>query len=265
LTARGHVDGQPLNSYSMDEYNGQLRIVTEQSSWSTGSAHSLYVLSDDAHGHLTTTGELDNVGDSESLRSVLFVQDRAFIVTFKQVDPLFAIDLSDPTHPQSLGELTMPGFSTYLYPLDADHLIGIGQGQSTTESWNFHTVQVSLYNVSDLSHPTLVDQVLYDSGYTYSDALYDPHAFSYFSEPGVLAIPLNSWVDYNGNQNSLAVLQVDPTLGFIELGQVSHDSAVQRSLRIGDNLYSIATNDLKIVNLLHPTQIIADVPLPAAP
>jgi uncharacterized secreted protein with C-terminal beta-propeller domain len=275
FAAAGHVDGRLLNSYSLDEFNGRLRVVAENQrstdttvdrgtfteTWPTLiTTHSLYVLSDDGAGNLNVTGELDNIGDNESLRSVLFVQDRAFVVTFRSVDPLFAIDLSDPANPVNRGELTMPGFSTYLYPLDRDHLIGVGQGPSTTDSANFHTVQVSLYDVADLTHPTLLDQKLYDSGYTYSDALYDPHAFSYFPESGVLAIPLNSW-GFCGGQDTLAVLQVNPDAGFTELGAVSHDSNVQRSLRIGDNLYSIAANDMKIVNLLHPTQVIADVRL----
>src|SRR5262249_33466472 len=157
------------------------------------------------------TGELDNIGDTESLRSVLFVQDRAFVVTFKQVDPLFAIDLSDPDHPVSKGELVMPGFSSYLFPLDHDHQIGIGQGQGA-QVGNFHTIQISLFDVGDLSNPKLVDQKLYDAGQgsVSSEAQYDPHAFSYFAEQGVLAIPsmTYSWTA-PAQQNDLLVLKVD--------------------------------------------------------
>ncbi len=281
--AVGHIAGTPLNSDAIDEYNGQLRVVTETDTWPTAVAgvtndlifrqisgptmsHTLYVLGD-SDGQLSVTGELDNVGDGESLRSVLFMQDRAYVVTYQQVDPLFAIDLSDPAHPTSDGELVMPGFSTYLFPIDADHVIGIGQGLGA-QAGNFHTLQVSLYDVTDLSNPTLVDQKIYDTaswGSVTSDAQYDPHAFSYFADRGVLAIPseTSDWSDGSVTENDLIVLKVDPAGGFTELGQVAHDSAVLRSLRIGDNLYSLAQGDLKIVNLENPSQQIADVVFPA--
>jgi uncharacterized secreted protein with C-terminal beta-propeller domain len=276
FAAAGHVDGAPLNSYSVDEYNGQLRVVTTKTvyqTWGPGDVHimviippvivnTLYVLSD-VGGQLTVTGSLTNIGVGESLRSVLFKGDRAYVVTFRQVDPLFAIDLSDPANPVVAGELVLPGFSTYLYAIDRDHLIGIGQGQGT-ESWNFHNVQISLFNVADLANPTLVDQEIYQSGWTTSDALYDPHAFSWFAEQGVMAIPLDSWGDSSGTRNNLLVTQVDPETGFTELGQVAHSTGVWRSLRIGENLYSLAEGDLKIVELMNPAHVIADVVMPGS-
>jgi uncharacterized secreted protein with C-terminal beta-propeller domain len=265
--ASGQIDGHPLNSYAIDEYHGQLRVVTENATYATGysTTHSLLVLTDTGTS-LAVTGQLSDIGNDESLRSVLFMQDRAFVVTFKSVDPLFAIDLSNPDHPASLGELVMPGFSTYLYPLDHDHLIGIGRGEGA-QAGNFHTVQVSLYNVADLTHPSLVDQKLYDTsdttgwgGSVTSIAGDDPHAFSYFADAGILAIPLASWG--SSSQNDLALLRVNPTHGFTALGDVTHASPVQRSLRIGDNLYSIASGELKIVKLLAPSIIVADIMLP---
>jgi uncharacterized secreted protein with C-terminal beta-propeller domain len=279
LAATGQISGTPLNSYAIDEYNGQLRVVTEQQqqqvftpgevvstifrTWQPPVVtHTLYVLSD-VNGTLTTTGELDGLGDGEDLRSVLFEQDRAYVVTFRQVDPLFAVDLSDPAHPKQTGELVMPGFSTYLYPLDRNHLIGIGQAPGN-QSWNFHNVQVSLYDVSNLAQPKLVDTEMWGAdGSAYSDAQYDPHAFSYFAESGVLAIPISSWSNGgSGNPNELAVLKVDPSKGFRDLGDVVQDTTVQRSLRIGDDLYSVAQGDVKIVEMMHPDHVIADVALP---
>ncbi len=264
--AAGQVSGMPLNSYSMDEYNGQLRIVTESNN-DGQLTHALYVLSDTGSS-LAITGTLSDIGDGESLRSVLFYQDRAFVVTFRTVDPLFAIDLSNPSHPQNVGDLVMPGFSTYLFPIDRDHIIGIGQGQGAL-STDYHTVQISLYDVSDLSNPTLVDQKLYDTststafGEVTSAAQYDPHAFSYFADQGILAIPLDSWGGNAGTENQLAVLHVDLAAGFTELGLVSQTFSIERSLRIGDNLYSLSQGDLKIVNLQNPSDVIADVTLPA--
>lgn len=260
FAAAGQVNGTPLNSYAMDEYNGQLRIVTE--SWSGGLRHSLFVLTETA-GELAITGQLDDIGNNESLRAVLFVEDRAFVVTFRQVDPLFAIDLSDPANPVNRGELVMPGFSSYLFPIDRDHLVGIGQAGAFAGG-----VQVSLYNVADLTHPTLVDKAIFDSGtgwgwWTSSAAQYDPHAFSWFPDQGILAIPLDSWRD--SEKSHLAIFELDLETGFTDLGRIDHDSAVKRSLRIGGNLYSLSENELKIVDLAHPDQLITQVLFPLAP
>jgi uncharacterized secreted protein with C-terminal beta-propeller domain len=215
------------------------------------------------------TGSVADIGHGESIKSVLFVQDRAFVVTFLQVDPLFAIDLSDPANPQSMGELVTPGFATYLYAVDTNHLIGVGRSPGS-DLWHNGGVQVTLYDVSDLAHPVVTDQKIYPGsnsawGSADSAAIYDPHAFSYFAEDGVLAIPLDTWGDTNPSVYTLEVLKVDPASGFTGLGEVTHDSQVQRSLRIDGKLYSLAQGDLKVVDLLNPAHVIADVTLPGSP
>lgn len=269
--AVGHVDGWMLNSYSMDEFNGQLRVVTEMYSPTLGKTHSLFVLTDTGD-ELAITGSLTGIGNNEDLRSVLFVEDRAFVVTFRRIDPLFAIDLSTPDTPINMGELHVPGFSTYLFPVDRDHLIGVGHGEGFSGIQN--TVQISLFNVADLTNPTLTDAKLFQmtSGYVSSGAQYDPHAFAYFAgfgaveNGGILSLPINSrsWQDYT-QQSQLVVMQLAPDLGFAELGRVTHTTAVDRSLRIGDNLYSFAENDIQIVDLVNPSNIIAQLLLPAPP
>jgi uncharacterized secreted protein with C-terminal beta-propeller domain len=186
------------------------------------------------------------------------------VVTFENIDPLFAIDLGDPDNPVSLGKLEVPGFSTYLYPIDHDHLVGIGRG-TIDGSQDFHHVQISLFDVSDMEHPAVVDQDVFESSdWINSNTLYDPHAFAYFADEGVMAIPLSSgsgnWCGDYANQ--LLVEKIDPEKGFTELGRVTQDGEVLRSLRIGDNLYSISTTDLEIVNLMQPEKVVAEVVLP---
>jgi uncharacterized secreted protein with C-terminal beta-propeller domain len=267
FAAAGKVEGLPLNSYSMDEYEGKLRVVTTRTATAslTGNlvqislspVNDLYVLSE-ADGKLTVTGSVTNIGVGERVQSVLFKEDRAYVVTFRQVDPLFAINLGDPANPVVEGELVVPGFSSYLYAIDREHLIGVGQVMTS----GVQNVQVSLFNVADLAHPVAVDQDVYRSGWTTSGAQYDPHAFSWFADQEVLAIPLDTWGTDNSTRNNLLVLQVDADTGITELGRVSHSTRVLRSLRIGEYLYSLAEGDLKIVELMNPTDVVADVMLP---
>ncbi len=125
LSATGRVDGQLLNQFAADEYDGFLRVVTTGRMWSSGQ--SLFVLQQEGK-QLKTVGKVENLAPRERLHSVRFIDDEAFVVTFRRVDPLFAIDLSDPTKPVVAGELKIPGFSDYLQPLDENNLLGIGRG-----------------------------------------------------------------------------------------------------------------------------------------
>jgi uncharacterized secreted protein with C-terminal beta-propeller domain len=260
LVAGGQVGGMVLNSYAIDERDGRLRVVTEERGEGGLLTHSLYVL-EQVGTTLKVVGAVGGMGLNEQIRSVVFTDDRAFVVTFRRTDPLFAVDLSSPDNPVVVGELVMPGYSTYLYPVDANHLIGIGV--------NGRALQVSLFDVTDLSHPVLQDQKLYEDGWggVASLAQYDPHAFAYFAGQGpvagggVLAIPASRWA--TGGQ-SMIVLALDPATGFTELGQVAHTSSVQRAIRIGANLYSVADTSMKVVDLLDPSRVFGEVALPSS-
>jgi uncharacterized secreted protein with C-terminal beta-propeller domain len=263
------VGGTPQNSYAADEYQGRLRVVTTFTHIVPNpnpalhniitTTNTLYVLTDTGDT-LQVTGSLTGLGaPGDSVRSALFSQDRAFVVTFGETDPLFAIDLSQPDNPVATGEVELTGYSSYLYAIDRNHLIGIGYGPACNATFA-NTPEISLFDVSDLQHPQLVDQRLYNTTWGRSAAQNDPHAFSYFAQPGVLAIPLQSGPTLS--QNHLLVFKVDPARGFIELGTVDQSAWIFGSLRIGNNLYSLSTADLKIVNLLHPDQLVADIALP---
>ena len=124
--AQGEVPGNILNQFAMDEYNGYFRIATTESSYNGDTyqtTNDVYILD----ANLKEVSSLKNIAPGESIYAVRFLGDRAYLVTFVEIDPLFALDLSDPQHPQVLGELKIPGYSTYLHPYDETHIIGIGR------------------------------------------------------------------------------------------------------------------------------------------
>lgn len=179
----GEVTGQALNQFSMDENNGYFRIATTKNqTWPQfaeddrkASYNNLYVLDKD----LKTVGSVENLAEGEQIYSVRFMQDRAYMVTFKQMDPLFVIDLKDPKAPKVLGKLKIPGFSNYLHPYDENTLIGLGRDTKENE-WGGATnggVKLSLFDVSDVENPKEIDSyVIGDSGAS-SIALDDHKAF----------------------------------------------------------------------------------------
>jgi uncharacterized secreted protein with C-terminal beta-propeller domain len=123
--ASGEVPGSVLNQYSMDEHKGYFRVTTTQHGWWTGGDdfNNLYVLDED----LQLVGKVEDIAPGERIYAARFLGDRCFLVTFENIDPLFAIDLTDPAHPIVVGELILPGYSQFLLPYDENHLIGIGK------------------------------------------------------------------------------------------------------------------------------------------
>ncbi|MBI3467480.1 MAG: beta-propeller domain-containing protein [Planctomycetes bacterium] len=280
LEASGEVPGQVLNQFSIDEQGPHLRVATTTEGWENGTGHSennVYVLAEEGDD-LNVVGSLEDLAPGERIYSARFFDDHGFVVTFRQVDPLFALDLSDPTDPQVAGTLKVTGFSSYLHPLGNDYLLAVGR--DADEMGRVHGLQVSLFNVSDLNNPALVDRYVIQpaGGWSWSAAEWDHHAFSYFPESGVLAIPVEGSVVVTGDvdgdgiadspvwqyRSELWVFQVDTSAGFDLLGQVDHDSQVLRSLRIEQLLYSIARDSIKAQPLQSPTATVSEVPLEGA-
>lgn len=263
LEAAGAVPGWVLNSYSLDEYEGYLRIATT-SSFSNLSS-SLFVLADTGED-LEVVGAVTDLGIGERLYSARFMGDSGFLVTFRQVDPLFTLDLSDPTNPQVLGELKIPGYSSYLHPVDDTHLLGFGR-DADPDTGRVRGLQISLFDVSDMANPTQVDVHKFplSDGWAWSEAEWDPHAFSYFAAQRIVALPVtgSDWSAGNGFQTNfgLEVLEVDPEAGFSEIGRVAHQQQVRRSLRIGDYLYSIGEDAIKLVEIQVPEIVVAELSL----
>lgn len=154
----GRVAGQPLNQYSMSEADGHLRIATTVTSWcgpgadcaGPGTESRVTVLTESGEG-LTEVGMVDGLGPTETIRSVRYVGDLAYVVTFRQTDPFYVVDLSDPASPRTLGELKVPGFSSYLHPV-GDGLV-LGVGSDATDDGRITGAKVSMYDASDPAAP----------------------------------------------------------------------------------------------------------------
>ncbi len=200
FAAKGQVAGRLLNQFSADEFEGHLRIATTIGNSYAGNftgrdENVLFVLHDDG-GVMEFVGGLTNLALEESIRSVRFFGERAFVTTFRQIDPLFALDLSDPTRPTSLGHVTLPGFNSYMQLIDENHILAVGR--NTPLGFSGPT-QVSLIDVRDLRHPTLLDQYTFER-FSTSEAEADHHAFGWFGAASGIGRPLGARLLAAGGQ-----------------------------------------------------------------
>ncbi len=213
--ASGLIDGVLLNSYSMSELNGNLRIATTDQAANFGSAQSSGVRVLARKGDtLEQIGSVTGLGATEQIYAVRFIGDLGYVVTFRQTDPLYVIDLKDPTNPKVAGELKIPGFSSYLHPFGEGYLLGVGQGG--TDEGRVTGPQLSLFDVRDPSKPTQVATLPIGQGFT--EAQYDPHAFLLWEKTGQVVVPVQSY----GQPNQLTgaiVANVTPT-SLTEQGRV---------------------------------------------
>lgn len=249
-SARGEVAGWLLNQFSMDEYLGYLRVVTT-TNW-LDPENCVFVLDDE----LKIEGALTGIAPSETVYAARFYGEVLYLVTFERIDPLFVIDLSNPSDPIALGELKVPGFSTYLHRLDAVNVMGIGLENSS--------VKVSIFDVSDPYNPREECSYMFPGNHTYSSALWDHHAVLIDVERGMLVIPL---VYMSGNEKwtqGMAVLNLSPqgniTLrGLIDLGEWGWNA---RSVYIGGYLYSISPTKVVVNDLVDLYEVNVFVYLP---
>lgn len=281
--ASGEVDGWLLDQFSMSEYDGDLRVATTETDWWWGTESSsdlngngVYVLRPNA-GSLDVIGSVTGLAPDEQIYAARFSGDQGWLVTFRQTDPLFALDLSEPTNPRVVGELELPGFSSYMHPLDGGYLLTVGMaGEDDGTITGF---AVKLFDVRDPTAPSLVDELVATSDeWSWSDALWDHHAFTFHN--GVLSVPLYTY-DYDEASSTytgfsgLWVIQVDTAAGLTELGRVDHADLVdeseclydwygtgcessywyawmRRSVIMEDKLYSISDYGVKVSELLAP-------------
>lgn len=259
LVANDKVPGMIVNQFSLDEYKNNLRIATTITPrWSrtthkqSVSTNNIWILDP----NLKTIGELTNLAENERIYSTRFVNDRLYMVTFRQVDPFFVVDLSNPRNPQTLGKLKLPGFSRYLHPYDENHVIGIGQ--DTTQTGRTSGLKISLFDVTNVTQPLEVASYVTDEQYASSTALYEHKAFLFSKEKNLLVIPAFNrggvrGEDKNGAYNGAFVFKI--TTNEIKLrGLIDHSmaapnkwsAAVERSLYINDLLYTKSPYLLRI-------------------
>lgn len=175
--AKGSVEGNVLNQYSMDEYNGYFRLAT--TSQKDEMQNSVYVLD----MNLNITGKLDNLAKEERIYSARFMGDKCYLVTFRQIDPFFVLDMSNPAEPKVAGELKIPGYSSYLHPYNDNYVIGLGKEDNK--------VKLSLFDVSNVNAPTEVAKYIVEGDYTDSEALQEPKAFLFDKQKDLLVIPIS--------------------------------------------------------------------------
>lgn len=173
IVANGEVPGRLLNQFSMDEYNENLRVAV-----TVGNANDLYVLDPD----LEIIGSLEGFGETERIYAVRFIADRGYIVTFRQIDPFFVVDLSNPQKPRMAGELKIPGYSSYLHPLKEHLILGVGM-----EDGN---VKLSLFDVSDPKNPVELDKYLLKE--YWSEVMNNHRAFLADEKHEIFFVPASS-------------------------------------------------------------------------
>ncbi|MGF3554813.1 MAG: beta-propeller domain-containing protein, partial [Thermoplasmatota archaeon] len=190
---KGVVPGRVLNQFSMDEYNNFFRIATTVGySWDVNnpSKNNIFVLDE----NLNQVSSIKDIAPGEQIYSARFLGEKAYLVTFKNTDPFYTIDLSDPFNPRILGYLKIPGFSSYLHPYDENHIIGIGK--ETIESYNpsfawYLGLKIALFDVSDFENPVEIDKIVIGDRGTDSPVLYDHKAFLFSKEKELLVIPVS--------------------------------------------------------------------------
>jgi uncharacterized secreted protein with C-terminal beta-propeller domain len=243
----GSVPGYLLSQWSLSDFQGVLRVVsTNQPTWwsSDGSSNSQSFLTTfrAGGGKLDQVGQLSGLGQGERVYAVRFIGNDGYVVTFRQVDPLHTIDVSDPAHPKVLGELTIPGYSAYLHPISDNLLLGIGQDVGTSNEPT--GTQVSLFDVSDLAHPTRIAHASLGQGWSAAES--DHHAFLYWPATGLVVVPF-------GQQ---AVAMHVAKSGIDELGRIVQTDAnssslpeILRSLVVRGDLLTVSAQGVKANDL----------------
>jgi inhibitor of cysteine peptidase len=240
--SKGKVEGFLLNQFSLDEWNGTLRVAT-CSGW-TEQDSSVIVLDDD----MNQIGSLRGLAHNESIQAARFMGDLLYLVTFQVIDPLFIIDLSDPTQPLVLSELIMPGFSSYLHPIDQGRLIGIG-----TENGS---LKVSLYDVSNRSDPTILKDLRTDI-WTWSEAQWDHKSVLFDPRYDLLVIPVYSYDAQNWyGQQQVFVYSINET-GMQLLAKLNNgeNESSARCVVVDDVLYTVTSNSIVSWNLASMEQM----------
>jgi len=251
--AGGEVPGSVLNQFSMDEYNNYFRLATTAwTNWT--SQNNVYILD----MNLTIVGRLENIASGETIYSVRFMGDRGYVVTFRQIDPFFAIDLQDPYSPKVLGVLKIPGYSSYLHPYDESHIIGIGKDGSA--------VKISLFDVSNVTDPKEIGNYTVISSWSDSLVLSDHKALLFDSSKDLLVMPIFTY-DYNYTAwQGAYVFNITIQDGIVLRGRIAHTEIpsyfyyiniyppyapyyVKRALYIDNVLYTISDKKVMMHNL----------------
>lgn len=285
-SAKTKIKGKTINQYSLDEYNGHLRVALYDND---GSRVAIF------DEKLKQIGISANVAKYETMYASRFIGDKVYLVTYLNTDPLFVIDLSNEEKPKVLGELKIPGYSTYLHPYDENHLIGIGMeseevvkrdsnGRVISNTSNIIGMKMALFDVSDVNNPIQISNTVIGDRRTTSAILTNPKALLFSKEKSLIAIPVNNYSEdfsINGSKDNYSAMKsymnynkpyisegyfvynIDLTNGFNLKGIITHESDTNknlsysyygnskllRGLYIDKNLYTVSETAVKVHDL----------------
>lgn len=267
FVASGLVNGRLLNQFSMDEFNGHFRVATTEGEvWDdqSPSRNHVFIL----NGQMQVVGSVEDLARGERIYSVRFMGEKAYVVTFKEVDPLFVLDVSEPTKPTVLGELKIPGFSNYLHPYDEQHLIGFGQHTKLVKAQGdleprviTDGVKISLFDVSNPLEPKEKFSEIIGGTGTYSPLNYDHKALLFNKKQNVFAFPITVYRDKQGSQyeqelvfHGALAYSIDLNNGFQRQLEITHETQtaqyeswenqIMRVLSIEDHIYAVSPNKI---------------------
>ncbi|MCM2263642.1 MAG: beta-propeller domain-containing protein [Desulfuromonadales bacterium] len=266
----GKVPGWLNNQFSLGEYNGYLRVGTTRGGWWGEQISNRLTIFAEQDRQLDEIGKIDNIAPGERIYSIRFDGDRAYMVTFRQTDPLFTLDLSNPAEPKIAGEIHVNGFSTYIHLIGENNNFLLTIGRSADSLGRVTGNKLQLFDVTNFAAPALVDD--FELGAGWSSALYDHHAFLYYQPLSLLAIPTS---EYSGTdfsyRSGLRLFSIDPVNGFGDRGSIrtstiatpygSYSDNVDRAVIINNNIYAIATESVTVAEL-DPLQVLKTVELP---
>ncbi len=311
--ASGLIPGRLLNQYSLGEKDGYLRTAVSVEDWSrwfddvilmsettNGDAAAVtdapaaepsvpgtavYVLRENTDtDKLEIVGRIEGIKPDERLYSARFVGDRGFLVTFRRVDPLFTLDLSDPTKPVLVGELKVPGYSEYIHLMDENHLLTIGH-DADEDTGMIGGLKLSIFDVTDPAKPVEAHERIIGSRGTSSEATWNPKAFNYFAAKAALAFPATIYEgspwgresDYGSYFNGLLVYRVTAEGGFTLLGRISTRleggdcdycgyawPSYTRGVFIGDDVYAVTDSVVRAAPISDPAALSGSLELPGS-
>jgi uncharacterized secreted protein with C-terminal beta-propeller domain len=292
--ASGGVEGHIVDQFSMDENSaGFFRVATtlatrveDPNTWwgRLETTNRVSVLAE-INGALTVVGQTPEMAPGERITSSRFVENKGYVVTFEQVDPLFTLDLTDPLNPTIVGELKIPGFSTYIHPMGPDHLLTIGTHIDENLDWRTRAVKITVFDVSNMAAPREAFTQHVGSAYGYSEAQWNHKAFNYFPAKKLLAVPFwdydsaNRTGDYwSSFVSDLRVFHIDTVAGITPMGAVSMKDmyvtqtyydwswywlpSVRRSVMADDYVYAISDAGIRVAHISDLSVPLATVQFP---
>ena len=253
--AEAKVKGYINNQFSMDENNGYFRIATtsnieEDKKYTT--INNMYVLNE----NMEEVGKIEGLAKGEEIYSVRYVGNKGYMVTFKQVDPLFVIDLTNPQNPQVLGQLKIPGYSTYLHPYDDTHIIGFGYNTEQKEtSVRTNGLKMAMFDITDVSNPKELFKIDIGKNNTSSRLTYNHKALLYSKEKNIIGFPLTTY-EYGNTESKAVVYNIDLEKGFSIKGEIQTknnsddwEKSAERIIYVNNTYYVLSNKLIKSANM----------------